>query len=59
MAPRIVLLGAGSGVVALLAALATFFLPLPFALKALLYVFFGGLFLASVVIFGRILVIDA
>jgi|AntRauTorcE11898_2_1112593.scaffolds.fasta_scaffold24164_3 hypothetical protein len=56
MAPRIVVLGAAAGVAALLMALATFFMPLPFALKVFLYFLFGGLFLASVAIFGRILV---
>lgn len=58
MAPRIVVFGAAAGVAALLMALATFFMPIPFALKVLLYVVFGGLFMASVAIFGRILVME-
>ncbi|MCU4719448.1 hypothetical protein [Halapricum hydrolyticum] len=57
MVPRIVLAGAASGVVALGLAFATFLLPLPLAVKVLLYLVFGGLFLASAAIFGRLLVI--
>ncbi|QSG07704.1 hypothetical protein [Halapricum desulfuricans] len=58
MVPRIVLAGAAAGVVALGLAVGTFLLPLPLAVKSLLYVIFGGLFLASVAIFGRLLVIE-
>lgn len=58
MAPWIVLAGAGAGVIALLAVLAVFVLQPPPAIAALLYLIFGGVFLASAAIFGRLLVIE-
>lgn len=59
MAPWIIVLGAMGGVVALACAVAVFLLPVPPLLAALLYLFFGTLFMASVVIFGRLLVIES
>ncbi len=58
MVPRIVLAGAGVGVIALGIVFGTFLVPLPLAVKVLLYVVFGGVFLASAAIFGRLLVIE-
>jgi drug/metabolite transporter superfamily protein YnfA len=58
MAPKIVLAGAGAGIVSLLCVFVVFLLQLPAALAALLYLVFGGLFVASAVIFGRLLVMD-
>jgi len=58
MVPRIVLAGAGVGVIALGIVFGTFLMPLPLAVKVLLYVVFGGVFLASAAIFGRLLVIE-
>lgn len=58
MVPRVVLAGAAAGVVSLGLAFAVFLLPLPLAVKALLYVIFGGSFLASAALFGRLLVIE-
>jgi drug/metabolite transporter superfamily protein YnfA len=58
MAPRIVYAGAAAGIVALLAVVAVFLLPIPPALAVLLYVVFGGVFVVSAAIFGRILVME-
>ena len=58
MVPRIVLAGAGVGVIALGIVFGTFLVSLPLAVKVLLYVVFGGVFLASAAIFGRLLVIE-
>jgi len=58
MVPRIVLAGAGVGIIALGIVFVTFLLPLPLAVKVLLYVVFGGVFLASAAIYGRLLVIE-
>ncbi|MEF8825613.1 MAG: hypothetical protein V5A27_04605 [Halapricum sp.] len=57
MVPRILLLGAASGLIALVLAIGTFLMPLPLWLKAFLYLLFSAVFLASVAIFGRLLVI--
>jgi len=59
MVPRIVLAGAGVGIIALGIVFGTFLVPLPLAVKVLLYVVFSGVFLASAAIFGRLLVIES
>ncbi|QSG13913.1 hypothetical protein [Halapricum desulfuricans] len=59
MVPRIVLAGAGVGVIALGIVFGTFLVPLPLAVKVLLYVVFSVVFLASAAIFGRLLVIES
>lgn len=58
MAPWIVVLGAAGGAVTLALALTVFVLPLPPIVAVALYVVLGGLFLASVAIVGRLLVIE-
>ena len=58
MAPRIVWLGAVAGGLSLVAAIGVFFLPLPPAVAVPLYLLFGGTFLAGVVIFGRLMVVE-
>lgn len=58
MVPRIVWIGAAGGLLALVAAIGTFFLPIPITVRALLFLIFAGFFMASVVLFGRIIVME-
>lgn len=58
MVPRIVTLGAAGGLVTLVFAIGSLFLPLPYVLRGLLFLVFAAFFVASVAIFGRIVVAE-
>lgn len=58
MAPWILLVGASGSVLALACIFLVFALPVPTALAVVLYLVFGLLFVASAVIFARLLAME-